>query len=97
MIIENIDYIYALPLAFIPLQKVFIIYDKINELKPNFLNQGVYNAITIFNTNEIIWQDKLDKGIVRRIEYKNKNGEIYNVEWEEINGMYELIYGDDDF
>ena len=44
---------YALPLGFMPLQKVFINYSNINKLKPNFLNINVYNALLIFNTRWI--------------------------------------------
>ena len=50
---------YVMPLGFMPLQKVFINYSNINKLKPNFLHINVYNALLIFNANELIWKDKL--------------------------------------
>ena len=78
--ITNKDYMYALPLGFMPLQKVFINYSNINKLKPNFLDINVYNALLIFNADELIWQDKLEKGIVVRKEYKNKFSEVYKID-----------------
>lgn len=96
LIISDKDYTYALPLLFMRNGKEYINYEKINKLKPNLLSEGVYNALLVIDADDIIWKDQLEKGIWRRIEYKNKDGDIYNVEWEKNDGMYELIYGDDD-
>ena len=56
-----------MPLGFMPLQKVFINYSNINKLKPIFLDINVYNALLIFNADELIWKDKFEKDIVVRI------------------------------
>jgi hypothetical protein len=32
---------------------------------------------------------------VVRIKYKNKFSEVYKIDFEEIDGMYEIVYGDD--
>lgn len=96
LIISDKDYIYALPLLFMRNGKEYINYEKINKLKPNLLSEGVYNALLVIDADDIIWKDQLEKGIWRRIEYKNKDGDIYNIEWEKNDRMYEMIYGDDD-
>ena len=91
--ISDKDYIYALPLAFMHMRNIFKVYNKINELIPNFLNKSVYDALCVFKSEYLIWDDKIDKGIIVRTEYKNRYGEVYNKTYEEIDGMYDLVYG----
>jgi hypothetical protein len=94
--ISDQDYIYALPLSFMRNGKEFINYDKINKLKSNLLSKGVRNALLVFDADDIIWKDQLDKGIWKRIKYKNKYGNVYNVEWEKVDEVHEIVYSDND-
>lgn len=105
------DYFYAFFLStfYEPLMNV---YKKINDIKPNVLTKSIHNAMLAINAQKLIFDDKLDKGIVIKKVTKNKDGEIVDVEFEELDGMssiagnlahkvwlgmYENIYGRKEF
>lgn len=87
------DYFYAFCITIFN-ESHLNVYKKINEVIPNVLSIGVYNAILALDAQKLIFEDKLDKGIVIKIITKNKDGDIVDIEYEERDGMYEIIYGE---
>ncbi len=91
--INEKDYFYAFVIGFtVGITKD--IYKEINNTNANFLSEGVYNAILALKSEHYIFEDKLDKGIVIERIIKNKFGDVIDTEYEEVDGSYEMIYGD---
>ncbi len=88
---EN-DYFYAYFFSIFR-EPLFVVYDKINKVIPNILSKSIYNAMLVIYADNLIFDDKIDKGIIIKKITKNSDGEIVNIEFEEIDGMYENIYG----
>lgn len=93
--INEKDYFYAYVIGF-AIGVTKDIYEEINNTNANFLSPGVYNAILALKSEKYIFEDKLDKGIVIERIIKNKFGDIIDIEYEEVDGAYEMIYGEND-
>ena len=65
---------------------------KINKIIPMFINNDIINILTIVNCDKIIWNDKIKKGIIVEIKYKDDQGEIVKIIYEEHPEMYDFYY-----
>lgn len=83
-------YAYCFSMFYEPLLNV---YNKINVVIPNVLSKSVYNAMLVLNADDLIFKDKINKGVIIKRVTKSVDDEIVDIEFEEIEGMYENIFG----
>jgi hypothetical protein len=86
------DYFYAFCFSIFN-EPLMNIYKKINEIMPNILSKSVYNAMLVLKADSLIFEDKIDKGVIIKRITKNIDGEVVDIDYEEIDGMYENIFG----
>jgi hypothetical protein len=64
----------------------------INKIIPNYIHDNIIKILKIINCDKIIWNDKIEKGIIVEIKYKNDFGDIIKIIYEEHPEIYDFYY-----
>ena len=89
---SNYDFILSIILFItFPNNESINLCKNINIIKDNV---NIYQILQIICSKNIIWKDKIEKGIITEKKYKNDIGKIIKVDYEEHEDIYDFYYGD---
>ena len=89
---SNYDFILSIILFItFPNDESINLCKKINFVKDDV---NICQILQIICSKNIIWKDKIEKGIITEKKYKNDVGEIIKVDYEENKDIYDFYYGD---
>jgi hypothetical protein len=69
-----------------------LLYDQINILIEHKLNENIYKILTLIRIDKCIYNDKINKNILVKIDLKNNLGAIIETHYEEHPEIYDFYY-----